>query len=348
MVRAFAFCAVILAACTASAQTVTPRIISQPEPSEKLGIAIPEPMPVSACNEQDCPDSTSITAVDAPFDKHALLKQKLAEMNCLQSEIDALRLATGTPEQISVKVRMLEVSKTKMKRLGTDYSSLTGKTHAAPAAPNSPPSDMGGAVGFKEVEDAKALNGFIDQLLQNNVAKVLAEPLLVTTCGRPTQFNVGGEIPVPSAPGAKQAAEFKPFGTQVDVLATALGENRVRLDLRARLSEIDSGKTIEVNGAQVPGLTVREVRSPLNLELGKGGIVLSGLVERRVETIKYSNGKTADIVNEIELVMVVTAEAADALDVHAETGTGRAYRTAAVEPEVDPKERSRVVRDAPK
>jgi hypothetical protein len=344
MVRVFAACALVFSSAVASAQTVTPTIVpstaSDPEPTLSLAVA-PR---ISACNGPDCPSPAGASDPQQPVDNHALLKQKLAELNCLQSEIETLRIATGTPEQISVKVRMLEVSKTKMKQLGIDDSLLKGKPRSAQPAPYSA-ADESKAVGFVQVKDANQLNAFIDQLLQNNVAKVITEPRMLVTCGRPAQFNVGGEIPIPSAPGQKPASEYKPIGTQVDVLATAMGDNRIRLDLRARFSVIDHGRTMKVNGAQLPGLSTKQVACPLTLELGKAGLVLSGLVERRVETVKYPNGNTAENVNHIELVVLVTAEAADPLDVHAEGGAGHEYHTAVAQPEVDPKERSRVVRD---
>ena len=55
-----------------------------------------------------------------------LLKQKCAERDHLQREIMQLRAATGTPRQILVKVQMIEVSLTKMHRMGLDTARFTG------------------------------------------------------------------------------------------------------------------------------------------------------------------------------------------------------------------------------
>src|SRR4029078_4443318 len=80
---------------------------------------------------------------------------------------------------------------------------------------------------------------FMDALKQNNVAKLLAEPTVVVVSGRPGSFNVGGEFPIPAKDGSKAAVEFRKFGTQLDLVALALGDNLVRLEVRTRVSEID-------------------------------------------------------------------------------------------------------------
>lgn len=309
MVRALAVCAVILVARAASAQNATaPRdVAATPEPT----IAPAETSPVSACGEHECPEVTTAAKIEKPTDKHALLKQKLAELNCLQSEIDALRVETGTPQAVLVKLKVTEVSRTKLRELGVDLDDLIANGHIS-----------------KE---------HLDWLKNQNVAKVLCEPNIMVTCGRPASFIVGGEVPMPTVPGTQQPVEYKRFGTEIDLRAAAKGENRVRLELRARVSEIDAARTIEVAGKNVPAFTVRQADSAIDTELGQTAVI-SGSVQRRQESIQVG-GKVKNVENEIELVFLVTPEAADSIGL-SRTSSVAPYRTATSTSEAHPAERS--------
>jgi len=281
MVRAFAACAVILAATTAAAQSVAP---AAPGASS--------PQPTVAPSEQNASTTTVATALKEP-DQHALLRQKLAELNCLQDEIDKLRIATGTPQQIVVKVQALELSRAKLQTLGIDASALYGEQPSAKSANYA-------------VSDSNAVRTLLDQLQRNNIAKIIAEPSVVAVSGRPAQFNVGGEVPIPTAPGANQPVEFKPFGTQIDLLAIARGDERVRLELRARISEIDSNHQIQVGNHRMPAFHVRQIDSAFDLKFGQTAI-LSSTIEKRTESVKTPRG-IENRTNEIELMFLVTPE----------------------------------------
>lgn len=338
MVRALAFCVVVLAACTAAAQTVRPRIVSQPETEKKLGIEAQAPTPVVACEEDECPNATAVASADKAVDKHALLKQKLAELNCLQSEIDALRAETGTPQQILLKLKVIEISRTKLRQSGIDIGLLQKGDAESPlsqaTAETSPFS------GFTTINDAAAMIGLIEQLQKNNIAKVLTEPNVVAVSGRPAQFNVGGELPIPLPKGSKQAVEYKPFGTQVDLLAITQGDNRVRLELRARIGHIDDSRKIDVDGVTVPSIDVRQIDTGLDLRIGQTG-VLSGMLETRTERQKRGDN-VVDVENQIELLFLVTPELVAPLDSprQASTRDAAVYRTATSDSQERPGERS--------
>ena len=59
------------------------------------------------------------------------------------------------------------------------------------------------------------------------------------------------------------------YGTQVDLTAVSLGDNRVRIDVRPRVSELDSSHASVVNGQQVPSVSVREFDTSVEMEFGK-------------------------------------------------------------------------------
>jgi len=310
MVRVFAVCAVILAAPLASAQSIAPAAIRPQAPISEPTIAVAETPSISACNEHSCPASNVARAANDANDKHTQLKHKLAEMNCLQSEIDALRAATGTPQAVLVKIKVVEVSRTALAKLGADVD-----------------------VPARMIDEE-----LLQSLCENNCAKIISEPNLAVVCGRPATFEVGGEVPIPAVPGAGKQVEFIKYGTSVDLMAIAQGENRVRMEVRARVSELDEGRGGVVGGIRIPAFNVRQVSTAFETEIGKT-VGLSGAVERRVETRKIDNGTTVQVPHDIELVFLITTEH-HTDHPRGEGGAGGQYRTAQSKPEVDPAERS--------
>jgi pilus assembly protein CpaC len=232
-------------------------------------------------------------------------------MDRLQREIMRLRAATGTAEQILVNVQMLEVSLTKLRDMGMDpvwfangcvsgaeiqkvVDSFVGRADTPLVAP---------------VIEAESTGGvrFVEWLRRNGLAKVLSEPTLVAVSGRPASVHVGGEFPVPAKGDSKAAVDFRTFGTELKVLALALGNNQVRLEVNTRVSEVDYKRAIEINGIRIPGLNVRQCDTGFELSFGQTA-VLTGLVGQRTEAHPNDGGQIEDVVVDVGLMVVVTPE----------------------------------------
>ena len=82
--------------------------------------------------------------------------------------------------------------------------------------------------------------GFVEALRQNELARLLAEPTLVTLDGRPANFNVGGQVPIPlqQALGVTTVT-YRSFGTMIDFVPIVLGNGMIRLEVRPDITEID-------------------------------------------------------------------------------------------------------------
>lgn len=250
-------------------------------------------------------------------------------------------ISVGGVQQILLKTRVLEISRTKLRRMSTDFSILgsnggffsTGVSGLLQQTSNSVGSvqsvvdSAGKAAEFGIVHDSNAFFGFIDWLQRNSLVKVLAEPNIAAVSGRPAQFNVGGEIPivVPQSLGTA-SIEFKPFGTQIDFLPIVLGNGNIRLEVRPRISDIDETRSVVVQNFVIPALTVRQVDTAVEMKAGQT-FALAGLVQERTKSEKrglpYVQDmpilgvpfrKTEDQVEEIELLVVVTPEFVDPID----------------------------------
>jgi Flp pilus assembly secretin CpaC len=303
MVRAWVVCAALSFANLAMGQ-VHDGPSAEPAPTVAPGTHTS----VSACNEPGCPKAPGSAAQAKPVTPQTQLKQKLAELNCLQAEIDELRRTTGTPQQIVVKIQVLEVSHTKFDRLKKEAvgPEATGEVQRQISSIlNS--SEQGR--GFRTIDDSATVEAMIAWIKKNNVGKVLAEPQIVAVSGKPASLHVGGELPLPGGGNASEPIQMEKFGTQVDLLANALGDNRVHLDLRVKVSDVDRSRSVDIKGSTVPALTVRQCDTPIELALGQTG-VLSGLMEQRAETIKVGS-KVQEQTNNVELVFLVTPESVE-------------------------------------
>jgi Flp pilus assembly secretin CpaC len=261
----------------------------------------PTPMPLVATANNDEAQSN-------------LLQQKLAELDRLQGEVAELREATGTPHSIYVSVEVLEVSLTKMRELGVDFSSSPGEMilagswggrHQGSGAYTAPGevSEHGEAIVPQSKDESTP--SFIDALIQNNVARVLANPCVMMVSGEPATLFVGEQFPLPrTAPDAP--VEFQEAGIRHDVLAESLGNSRVRLHIRPRISTAGPPE-FEVDGLPVRSLRVQQCELSCETTFGET-VAMCGLVTERTEAIIQDGGRVTEKPIEIALWVVVRAE----------------------------------------
>ncbi len=248
----------------------------------------------------------------SPSDKQAELECKLQQAAELHGEIDKLRSEIGANEQILVRVEMLEVSLTKLRKLGADFAmpgkgkvsfqSLDQLRQAFKVASTH-------SAGDASDKSASGPASFLEWLEQNQIAKSLAQPNMIVVNGRPATMFAGGEIPLPASDDSK-AIQFQKYGTEVNVLAVARDREHVRLELRARVSELDDTHSIGAEGSRIPAMTVRECDTAVETSFGEP-VIVDGIVETYFETIETEHG-VADEQNEVALLIVVTPEHVDA------------------------------------
>ncbi len=257
-------------------------------------------------------------------------------------------ITVGGVQQVLLKVKVMEVSRTKLRQLGVDWnqssggnivaSSVSGLLSSANIVPNLTSGDRTFTVGV--VDGNNSFNAIVKALQQNNVAKILADPTITAVSGRPAHFNVGGEIPiiVPSGLG-QNTIEYKAFGTQIDFLPIVLGNGNIRLEIRPRVSEIDESRSVILNSFSVPALRVRTVDTAVELKAGQT-LALAGLVQTRIDAIERGLPFVSDIpylgamfrsvqeeVNEIELLIMVTPEFVDGMEPHEVPSCGPGMET---------------------
>jgi hypothetical protein len=96
------------------------------------------------------------------------------------------------------------------------------------------------ADGFRVLspEERERVLGALQALRSAKLARVCAEPKLVTLSGRTASFLSGGEVAVPIRQVGQAGVQFEEFGLRLNLLPTLVGGDRLRLELESEVSEI--------------------------------------------------------------------------------------------------------------
>jgi pilus assembly protein CpaC len=242
-------------------------------------------------------------------------------------------VTVGGVQEVLLHVKVMEVSRTKLKQAGIDWNVIANNgyiTNGATSIISPSATALAGLTGsstnnvrFGISNGPSQFNAFLTLLEQSNMAKLLAEPTLTTMSGRPASFNVGGEIPVPllSSNGAPSIL-FREFGTQIDFVPIVLGNGLIRLEVRPAITEVASD--LAVSG--VPGFRSRRADVGVEMQAGQT-LAIAGLVFNKTEAevkgvplladlpwLGAAFRKTTHKQNEVELVILVRPEFAGAMD----------------------------------
>ncbi len=199
------------------------------------------------------------------------------------------RLDVTGANQVHLKVKIAEISREVVKRLGINWESIintgagfmfgfaTGRDilNATNGLLRATGAD---SVAFSFMDDNVDINVLIDALDGEGLISVLAEPSLTALSGETARFLAGGEFPIPVRQSDSDAItiEFKEFGVALAFTPTIIGNNRINLRVSPEVSQL---------GAAIEGiccaLTTR--RAETTVELGSGqSFVIAGLLQNSV------------------------------------------------------------------
>jgi pilus assembly protein CpaC len=153
---------------------------------------------------------------------------------------------------------------------------------AGSALIGSPGSGTNLLLGF--VHNAWGFQNFLEALRENGMAKLLAEPRLITMSGRPASFLVGGQQAVPVAGGfSGVGVQFVPFGTTLNFIPIVMGNGRIYMEVSPSVSSLDASSGVTpAGGSPVPGRAINSVNTTVELESGQT-FVIGGLIQHSVQ-----------------------------------------------------------------
>lgn len=172
---------------------------------------------------------------------------------------------------------------------------------------------------------------FIQALRQERIAKLLAEPKLVTMSGRPATFLSGGQQAVPQVTGGGTSGgvvgtQFEPFGTQLTFLPIVYGNGKIYLEVEPSVSILNAANGFAIGGTVVQGRDEQRVRTSVMMEPGQT-FAIGGLIQ----TVHNGSTNKVPVLGDIpfigpafstisyedqerELVVLVTPYLVDAMD----------------------------------
>jgi pilus assembly protein CpaC len=207
------------------------------------------------------------------------------------------RLRSATPLQVMLKVRIAEVNRSVLKKIGVNllnslqtggfnFGVAQGSGISLPAVGTSsttPPQVIRSPIGTT-LSAAGRLFGMdilssLDLAQTDGLVTTLAEPNLTALSGETASFLAGGEFPVPIAQGnAAISVEYKQYGVGLAFTPIVLADGRISMRVRPEVSELSDAGSVKLNGYVIPALTTR--RAETTVELGSGqSFMIGGLLK---------------------------------------------------------------------
>jgi len=226
--------------------------------------------------------------------------QKLVEKFVGEGAQVVNRLKSATPLQVTLRVKIVEVSRELSKAIGVNLLSrdraggdfLFGVSQGNAGTisnytdPNTgfvtrgpevafTPAVTGTSLGFAKRFFGLDLIGTLDLAEADGLVTTLAEPNLTTMSGETASFLAGGEIPIPLSSGlGNVSVEFKQYGVSLSFTPTVLSDGRISLRVRPEVSQISSVGSVKIGSISIPGITTR--RAETTVELGSGQAFMIG------------------------------------------------------------------------
>jgi pilus assembly protein CpaC len=199
-------------------------------------------------------------------------------------------LTVRASQQVQVDVRILEASHSAIRDLGLNLNvqSLSGFTFSTGSALPSGIAPQG-TVGFNGKLGSWSIDANLQALEQKGAIRELARPNLVAMSGQEASFLAGGEFPVPIPNGTLGVTiQFQQFGVKLNVTPTVEDNGEIELKVSPEVSELDPKDGVNIQGFQVPAISMRRASTQIELRDGES-FAIAGLFQRN-----YSN-----IVNQI-------------------------------------------------
>ncbi len=271
----------------------------------------------------------------------------------LQDEADATidelvsnLMSVGGTQQVMLRVKIAEVSRSILKEFGVETSvndpdtistnvfgrdpassladgtdSLSSIINSARTGLTQDPFANFSITGDTGISGIGFFNVFLNMLEQDNMANILAEPNLTAISGEEAGFLAGGEYPVPVGRdrNGNVIIEFRPFGVSLNFRPKVLSDDRISLQLNTEVSALDFESSVTLAEINVPGLDIRRAETTVELPSG-GTLMIGGLLQS--ENVKGLSGLPGvmntpvigDLIKsdsfqraETELVVMVTA-----------------------------------------
>lgn len=224
---------------------------------------------------------------------------------------NAITVNSSAIKQVKLKVRIVEVDRSKLEQYGFNFFSAGGNNLAQTSTMQFPSqlsastsgsaSNGGGSgatstVGNKTVAVTNPLNfllyssqlnvgAMLQDMQTKQILQILAEPTISTISGEKANFLAGGEFPFPVVQGTTGgltsiSIEFRPYGVRVEFLPMVNPDGSIQLKVAPEVSALDYTNAVNISGYTIPALSTRKAETQVVLKDGQS-FAISGLLDRR-------------------------------------------------------------------
>ena len=250
-------------------------------------------------------------AIEADFENKSVVLHGNVRNQAEGDRVMALAAMLGKPvnlmtmaapeadPQVLLKVRFADVDRSASIALGANlFSTGLGKTSGSITTQQfSAPTPKQFDQTTSQFNLSNALNLFlfrpdlnlgatIEALQTKNLLEILAEPNVLASNGKKASFLAGGEFPYPvvqsSAGGINNVTiMFREFGIRINFLPTLTPRGTIKLEVEPEVSALDYANGLSYGGFTIPGLSVRRVKTEIELQSNQS-FAIAGLLDNRV------------------------------------------------------------------
>src|SRR5262245_29613866 len=211
--------------------------------------------------------------------------------------VSLMQLTGFRGNQVLLRVRVAEVSRTALTELGASFALHGFKdgrwfgrstTEQFPA----PQWDRDGKLVFSDFlnlflfDSKEGITGVVRALTEKGLFQSLAEPNVVAERGKEASFLAGGEVPIPIAQPSNGTValtvQYKEFGIRLNFTPVVNG-NRVHLKVRPEVSTLDYANAVVLQGFRIPAFTTRRTETEVELDNGQT-FSIAGLLNNTVNS----------------------------------------------------------------
>jgi pilus assembly protein CpaC len=210
----------------------------------------------------------------------------------------ALVVNSAHVKQVTLKVRIVEVDRSKLNAFAFNFFNLSSKLPAGTTtgqAPSTIATTAATATSAATIAITNPLNFFIASSKLNigatlqdlqtlNILQVLAEPTITAMSGEKGSFLAGGEFPFPIVQGnstglASVTIQFKPYGVKLEFTPTVNDDGTIDLKVAPEVSTLDYSNSVQISGYTIPALSSRKAETEVTLRSGQT-FEISGLLNK--------------------------------------------------------------------
>lgn len=219
----------------------------------------------------------------------------------------SLIVAPQHTPQVRLKVRVVEIDRTRAQQLGFSFFT-TGKNTANIATGQFPAIAVGSTgtsgvsggtptnanvsslLGLENLlslfyyNEALGVGAAIEDLENKQIVQILAEPTLSAMSGEKASFLSGGEFPFPVVQGGtgftSVTIQFRPYGVKLEFTPTVLPDGTIQLKVSPEVSALDYTNEVQIAGYTIPAIDTRRADTQVELKSGQS-FAIGGLLDNR-------------------------------------------------------------------